>query len=247
MECATPAWVQVFYECQAKWSDCYSGPVAAHHREKIAGFDVLTDGEPKRVLELGAGGGQHAAACAELGHDVVAIELVPALAAKARKLGQGLDPGKLMVLTGDFYEIDPGRTFDVITYWDGFGIGCDEDQRRLLGLIRTWLSPDGCALIDVYSPSFFSKLSGTQSRFGSFSRCYGFDTKTCRLLDRWWPTGRPEEAVEQSLRCYSLEDIHQLVTGSGLSVTRFDPDQSPSNTARIVCPSFSPSSSEMPK
>jgi hypothetical protein len=40
--------------------------------------------------------------------------------------------GSLRAIEGDFYETEPPGKFDVVAYFDGFGIGTDEDQRRLL-------------------------------------------------------------------------------------------------------------------
>lgn len=71
-----------FYERQEELSRAYSGEVSDHHRSKAAliGFHC---GCTRRVLELGAGGGQMAVATAELGFTVDAVELSPALAAHA--------------------------------------------------------------------------------------------------------------------------------------------------------------------
>jgi len=44
------------------------------------------------------------------------------------------------------YDVDIGGPFDAVCYWDGFGIGDDQDQRRLLRRIAGWLAPDGRAL-----------------------------------------------------------------------------------------------------
>lgn len=36
------------------------------------------------------------------------------------------------------------------------------------------------------------------------------------MLDTWWPTGDPADAVTQSLRCYSPDDLEYLRDGIGL-------------------------------
>jgi len=234
----TPPWVAPFYARQAAWSGGYMRPVepADHERVdqllRLAG--ALSDPatslhEPLRVLELGAGGGQAAAAAAARGLRVTAVELVPELAAHARSLAAAMaaDPatrarpddrtGSLTVLEGDFYTVDPGGPFDVVCYWDGFGIGADDDQRLLLQRIHGWLAPGGCALIEVYTPWYWAAAASREQHFGDGSaRRYGFDADGCRMLDRWWPEGREEESVTQSLRAYSPADLRLLLEGTGL-------------------------------
>jgi len=71
------------------------------------------------------------------------------------RLAQGVRSGSLVAICGDFYEVDVPGPFDVVAYFDGFGIGSDPDQRRLLQRISSWLTPDGCALIDVFAPMMY--------------------------------------------------------------------------------------------
>jgi hypothetical protein len=54
--------------------------------------------------------------------------------------------------------------------------------------------------------------------FGKVIRRYDFDTENCRMLDRWWPVGHEEQAVTQSLRCYSPDDLQTLLKGTGLAL-----------------------------
>lgn len=63
---------------------------------------------------------------------------------------------------GDFSEIGPPSPFDVVSYFDGFGVGTDDDQRRLLRRITGWLSSGGCALIDIYNPYHFARIDGVE-------------------------------------------------------------------------------------
>jgi len=77
----------------------------------------------KRVLELGAGSGIVAGAIALLGHSVVAVDFVDACVENARRIAAHVPRGELTVNQGDFYEIELADTFDVVCYFDGFGIG----------------------------------------------------------------------------------------------------------------------------
>jgi len=141
------------------------------HRERASVVQALV-APPARVLELGAGGGQTAAALADLGYDVVANELLPEIAARAQALAEVPRSGMMTVLQGNFYDIEPGGTFDVISYWDGFGIGRDADQRALLHRMREWLFEGGRALIEIYTPWYWANAAGRTMTMGRASPDY---------------------------------------------------------------------------
>lgn len=215
-------WVHEFYARQGELTDCYAMEIQDHHRTKAGRVPSLAGKGSGRVLELGAGGGQMAVSVARVGYHVVAIELVPAAAEHARALaaahGAAVD-----VVQGSFYEVDVGDAFDLVVYWDGFGVGSDGDQRRLLRRIATWLAPRGVALVDIYTPWYAARSAGKGWTVGDAEREYGFDAEGCRWLDSWWPKGRPEEAVTQSLRAYSPADLRLLLKGTGLSLDAVHP------------------------
>ncbi|WP_235472390.1 class I SAM-dependent methyltransferase, partial [Ardenticatena maritima] len=94
---------------------------------------------------------------------------------------------RVKVIEADFYQVAlPEDGFNAVCYWDGFGIGTDEEQRKLLWRIWSWLRPDGVALIDVYTPWHAAKSSGHGWQVGRARREYGFDGENCRWIDRWW-------------------------------------------------------------
>ncbi|MCL0034396.1 class I SAM-dependent methyltransferase [Dehalococcoidia bacterium] len=224
-------WVKLFYSNQHEWAGIYNGDVAETHRKNAATLQRLAGGRIGRLLELGAGGGQNAAALADLGYSVVAIELMPSGAKNAQKLASQPRKGQLRVIEGDFYEIEFPYPFDIVCYWDGFGIGSDEDQRRLLRRIASWLRPIGFALVEVYTPWYWAGAAGREMNFGKVIRRYDFNTESCRMLDRWWPVGHEEQAVTQSLRCYSPDDLQTLLKATGLTLESvesrgaFDPER----------------------
>jgi protein-L-isoaspartate O-methyltransferase len=122
-------WAKRFYTRRSKWF----GPtgIFPEHRARALEIERLCGRGRKRILELGAGTGGTAAAMADLGHEVVAIELSPVRAVFARELAaQGRT--SLTLLEADFYTVDVPSQFDVVCYWDGFGVGSDADQQRLL-------------------------------------------------------------------------------------------------------------------
>jgi len=215
--------VKRFYERQNEWAGVYSGEVTDAHRKNAAAILRLAGGRLGRLLDLGAGGGQNAAAAADLGYEVTAVEIVPSCLKNARKLAARAYKGGLEVVEGDFYEVEFPEPFDTVTYWDGFGIGPDEDQRMLLARIASWLRPTGFGLIEVYTPWYWERAAGREMRFGNTVRRYGFDREGSRMLDRWWPEGREAEAVSQSLRCYSLDELEALLRGIGLALDAFEP------------------------
>jgi SAM-dependent methyltransferase len=211
-----------FYEQQNAWVGAYSGEVTERHRENAAVVYRLAGGRLGRLLELGAGGGQDAAAAADLGYWVVAVDIVPSFVDGARKLVSGVRKGRLHAVQADFYEVEFPRPFDIVCYWDGFGIGADEDQRRLLKRIADWLLPDGFALIEVYTPQYWARAAGRRMEFGRAVRQYDFDTQACRMLDRWWPVGHEDSAISQSLRCYAPDDLRALLEGTGLTLKHLE-------------------------
>ena len=218
-------WVETFYARQYAWlaGDLPAEEVGDHHHAQAATIARLAGSPPQRVLELGAGGGQQAAATADLGFDVVAIELLPIAASSARRLAAQPRPGTLTVVEGNFYDVAIDGDFDVVCYWDGFGIGTDIDQRRLLRRVRAWLRPRGHALIEVYTPWYWARAAGRTMTFGDVTRRYDFDAMGNRMLDRWWQGDDPDGAVEQSLRCYAPADLALLLDGTGLTLAGIEP------------------------
>src|SRR5512144_3094190 len=78
-------WVKDFYTQASIWWG--EDPQAAGvHEERVRLVERLRGPGPKRILDLGAGPGRTAAAFADYGHSVVAVELNPTDAAYARSL-----------------------------------------------------------------------------------------------------------------------------------------------------------------
>lgn len=212
-------WAYNFYTKQNLWSGVYEEAIGEIHRERAALLAEYAGPGPKRVLELGAGGGQAAVASAELGHTVVAVELLPMLSQQIHKLAaaHGVSE-RITVHNDDFYSVVLDGPFDVICYWDGFGIGNDADQRRLLRRIAGWLAPAGCLLMDLVTPWYAASTEGRGWAVGDAERQYSFDAEGCRWNDTWWPKGKPEEAITQSIRSYSPADLRLLLAETGLNL-----------------------------
>ncbi len=215
-------WVETFYAKQQEWAGVYSEPVQPHHREKAA-LANAPDGRPLRILELGCGGGQVASAIADLGHTIVAVDLNPEAVEHAQRLASERSDGRMTAIRGDFYAIELDGRFDVVCYLDGFGIGDDGDQCRLLLRIGGWLAPEGRALIEIYTPWYWPEVAGRVMEWEDVSRRYGYDHERNRMLDTWWPTADPSAAVTQSLACYAPEDLRRLAASAGMILTYVHP------------------------
>ena len=105
----------------------------------------------------------------------------------------------------------------MVCYWNGFGIGSDADQRRLLKRIATtWLTPDGCLLMNVFSAWWWARKAG-QEEFKSpnLTQGYDFDPVGCRFIDKWWRMDDKSLAIAQYIRCYTPVDLLLLLEVQG--------------------------------
>jgi SAM-dependent methyltransferase len=222
-------WVRNFYAKQYEWADWQRRWGKFDPKERDPRVDAVArhaGSASLRILELGSGTGTTAAALASAGHDVIAIELLGELAAHTQELAAVVSGGSLRAIAGDFYTTEPPGKFDVVAYFDGFGIGSEDDQRRLLRRIAGWLVPGGCALIDVLVPWYWASHAGTEEEFPTASGVRyldGFDAEGCRMTERMWRLGYEDDAVTQSLRCYSPADLRLLLEGTGLSLRDVEP------------------------
>lgn len=210
-------WVREFYEKQDQWDGAYRREIGPEHHEQALRVDQALDGRKGRVLDLGCGGGQSAAALAALGHQVVGVDFNRSAIGRARELAAASE-GRITVIQGDFYEVELEGVFDAVTYFDGFGVGEDADHRRLFERIAGWLAPEGRVLIDVYTPWYWAQTSGQEMAWEDVARRYLFDADACRVVDTWWRVDRPDDSITQSLRCYSPADLKLLLQGSGLAM-----------------------------
>jgi SAM-dependent methyltransferase len=232
-------WVREFYEKQYAWGDWsvrWADPpsddasIAAH----VDAVRRMAGAGNKRVLELGSGTGHVAVGLANAGHQVVVVELLNDLVENTRRLAQDVRSGSLVAICGDFYEVDVAGPFEVVAYFDGFGIGDDDDQRRLLRRVSSWLTPDGCALIDVFAPWYWAKAAGGTDEFPEGSGVWyrdTFDADGSRLVEEMWREGHEHDVVSQSLRCYAPADVRLLVDGTGLRLASVEPYSDESYTS----------------
>lgn len=221
-------WIVPFYG----WRGARMGPTGIfdRHRARAASIARLCGPGTKRVLDLGAGAGGTAAAIAELGHDVVAIELDPVRAAFVRDLAAEQGPDAFTVIEADYFSVALDGRFDVIGHWDSFGMGADSDQRRLLQRIADdWLAPDGQVLLDVFNPFWWATRHGeiTHHDWCGMTERTEFDPVAMRFIDTWWIDGDEANARAQTVRCYNPADFALLLEGTGLVLRAMEVDGKP--------------------
>ncbi|MBN1286337.1 MAG: class I SAM-dependent methyltransferase [Anaerolineae bacterium] len=225
------AWVKDFYTQAGKW---WGPEVSGLETPRAATIERLCGPGNKRILELGAGAGLTAALMADAGHHVVAVEFSPVYAGYAREHLKTPRTGTLEVVEADFYTVELAGPFDVVCYWDGFGVGSDADQRCLLRRIaQGWLAPAGCVLMDVFSPIKpirdsntvvqLDPLEGVPESVEMNRRCH-FDPLYSRWIDEWEPVSAPEAALAQTIRCYTPADFLLLLQGTGLALRQLEVD-----------------------
>lgn len=215
-------WVKEFYDKQFIWSKP-NFDMEMLEDSLLDKVEQFSD-RPTKILELGGGNGRFAVTAAKRGYEVTVIELAPSCVEHIYKLAEKYNIGSnLHVIHGDFYQVDLEEQFDIVCYWDGFGVGSDTDQLTLLNRISNWLKTDGVALIDIYTPWYWAKVAGQEMQFGNISRIYDFDANECRMLDTWWLDDEKKNQITQSLRCYSPADLRLLLRDTDLQLVHSEP------------------------
>lgn len=217
-------WMNNFYSTTGKWWGPAESEITERDHGRVALLKQICP-EAKTVLELGSGYGNTAAVTADAGFDVVANELSDRIDF-AKKFAQQDLKGSLKFIKGDFYEADLGHGYGAVVYWNGFGIGSDNEQRRLLKRISSeWLAPGGKALIDIGNPFVRASWAGEEEhKDASPERGYqyaidertDYDPVHNRFIDTWWETGKPGNKLTQTLRNYTAADLVLLLEGTGL-------------------------------
>jgi SAM-dependent methyltransferase len=220
-------WVQPFYIQKSAWLRALGLPHTIHAHDRARATTVARYCHHARpsVLEFGCGDGGTAAALADLGYDVTAIELSSLRVAQAQEYTDVPWKGSLSVVEGDFYTIELPNRFDVICYWDGFGIGTDADQQQLLRRIaHEWVQLDGVVMIEVFNPLYWANEAGGERQFAPIGVTvhYGFDPLQYRFIERCIPDGDETKAIAQTIRCYAPSDLQLLVRGTGLHLVALE-------------------------
>jgi SAM-dependent methyltransferase len=210
-----PGGNQEFYERTARWFG--NAGISAADLARAALIDRHAQGRSLEVLELGAGFGGAAAATADLGHRVTAIELSATRAAFARRQLWKQRTGTLEVIEADFLTLELPRDYDVVAYWSGFGVGGDDAQRALLLRIRRWIKPGGRAYVDIFDPRWWQDHAGQSAERGGLRQRLGFDAQRGHAVILY---ERERFSVAETIRCYDEAEIAALSAQCGLRLTR---------------------------
>jgi len=218
-------WQKDFYRKQFLWSKSWMDyDMDTLVGDLIVKLQRLCGKDTNKILELGGGNGQFAVTAAKHGYEITVIEIVPECIEHIHYLKEKHDIGdNLRIIEGDFYNVPLKDQFDVVCYWDGFGIGTDAEQLLLLENISDWLKPGAQALIDIYTPWYWAATAEQEVSFGKIKTKYGFDAEGCRMLDSWWLEDRKENVITQSLRCYSPADLKLLLNNTDLQYIHHEP------------------------
>lgn len=208
-----------FYRLQNQWSKIYFRNISQGDLDRVLWINRLTGMRGVRILELGAGGGQFSVAACQLNHKVTAVEIEPDFVEHMFNLSTNRSPENLTIVNADFNTVELEGDFDLICYWDGFGLGSDADQRQLLKKISSWLTRDGSVFLEVFTPWFWAnQAAGVIFPIGEAIREYGFDAAKCTVNDTWCLKDNPSLKTTQRLRCYSPAELALLLEGSGLTI-----------------------------
>ena len=119
---------------------------------------ALADRADGAVLELAAGTGRLAVPIAAAGHPVTAVDLDPAMLARAARRAERerLPEGRLRLVEGDLLDLDlpdAGRyALAFIALNSLMLLGGRDAQRRALRTMASHLAPGGLAAVDVWLP-----------------------------------------------------------------------------------------------
>jgi SAM-dependent methyltransferase len=219
-------WVESFYSTTGRWWGPAESAITSRDHERVTLIRNICGPAAMTLLELGCGYGSTAAAAAAHGFRVTGVDISGGRLEFARQHADPASPGALRFVHENFYSFTAPHTFDVVCYFNGFGVGTDADQRDLLRLVaRQWLAPGGLALIDVANPLVWAGWAGDVDhkparpdagyRYSLEERT-DFDPVGFRFTDTWWERDQPERRYTQSVRCYSPADFGLLLEGTGL-------------------------------
>ncbi len=127
----------------------------AGYRDDVPFYLRLADELGGPVLELGAGTGRLTEALAGAGHEVVGVELAPAMLARASgRLARHIATGRVTLHAGDMRDFALETAFPLViapfnALMHAYTVA---DQDRVLASVRRHLAPGGTFAFDVYQP-----------------------------------------------------------------------------------------------
>jgi len=202
-------------------------PILYAHRDDVSAaqeveglIEVL--GRPDRftrVLDVGCGGGRHAAALVGLGAHLYGIDLSAPLVTEAAHRPEL----RGRMVRGDMRELPFGAAFDlVVNLFTSFGYFADdhENERALREMARV-LRPGGRMVIDhIHRRHLEDHLVAEDEREGEGYRVRQRRTLTPRRIQKeitvTWDSGKTQEFIED-VRLYSPGELTALLRAGGLT------------------------------
>lgn len=214
-------WANEFYKMQYEFIGDYP---EGYHTESANEILEQIGKKVHSMLELGAWDGSLARALSKHVNKITTVELIKEMAEKA----EFLNPDNIETIHGSFYDVQLTKKFDAIIYIDGFGVGTDDDQLKLLRNIKHWMEDDGCALIDIYQPEHWKKADGVEmyldpENMPHIKRRYSYDFEENIMTDNWWHEKNEKLNNTQYLKCYTPDEIYNLCKQAGLNITGYFP------------------------
>ena len=219
-------------EYSASWFETFLSPDASAPVDREVGF--ITQHLPLdrfgRVLDLGCGIGRHGNALAALGYDVLGIDRSEPAIRWAREVA----PPRAEYRVHDLLRVDQLEgPFDVIlSLWQSFGFGDEDENLRLLQAVGSQLRQGGRFLLDVYNARALDQLPASEitERNGRTIR-----TTRRRAGSRFHVEIRYDDTVDVDRfdwHVYSQEELTETAESAGLGLVLacawFDPDTAPS-------------------
>ena len=191
---------------------------------------ALSGGE--RILDLGCGYGRHALALAELGYDVVGVDITPEYIyeAKARAASRRLDA---TFICSNILDIHFDTEFDVVLNLCDGAIGyceSDDDNEMMFEIIANALVPDGNHLLQVlnrnHAEKYFPRRDWDYGKEAISMVEFRWDPDRLRMLYSeklaYWGRvlDRCENVLNTSVRLYSISELRDILNSVGMRVVR---------------------------
>jgi ubiquinone/menaquinone biosynthesis C-methylase UbiE len=163
-----------------------------------------------RLLDVGCGPGRHAHAFAELGVEVVGLDI----SQRFVDLAQEAAPPGASFVRGDARAMAYASEFDAaISLCQGaFGlVGPGADEEVLAGIARA-LRPGGRAAVSAFSSYFSVRYQATDEGGATFDAATATASELTEVRDE---AGTPK-AVDLHTTCYTPRELHLLAERAGL-------------------------------
>ncbi len=192
--------------------------------------NVLAEHSPgRRVLDLGCGIGRHAVGLAQRGFEVIGLDVsdwaLQRARAAARTASVMVELHRADLLRDRDWRV--GKV-DAAICVQAFGWGSDDDQSRMLRIIRSVLRPEGLLVLDhsnvsailrAYQPQSLVEVHGTtfhfRRRYDAVTGRSGGELRVRR------PDGS-QAVYPDDVRLYQPPELSALLGQSGFTVARVD-------------------------